>query len=55
MIKYAKQIEEDLLEEIITTAPSFAVDHLFQVRNNNKQKLLPEEQAQAFCCSTARL
>ena len=53
MIPYSKEITDDFSEPIISTAPTPAADHLFAVRPDNEQKLLPEEQAQAFRRTTA--
>ena len=43
MIKYIKKIHEDFLEEIKSAAATPAAEHLFTVREDNKDKLLPEE------------
>ena len=48
MIKYIKKIHEDFPEEIKLAADTPAAEHLFTVRKDNKDKLLPEEQALAF-------
>ena len=55
MIIYIKKIHKDFPEEIKSSAATPAVDHLFDVRKDNKYKLLPEEQAQALYCKTAQL
>ena len=48
MIKYTKKINEEFPEEIKSSAETPAAEHLFDVMEDNKDKLLPEEQAQAF-------
>ena len=48
MIKYIKKIHEDFPEEIKSATATPASEHLFTVRKDNKEKLLPEEQALAF-------
>ena len=55
MIPYSKEIIEDFPEPITSTSPTPAADHLFMVRPDDKRKLLPEEQAQAFHRTTAQL
>ena len=55
MIKYIKKIHEDFREEIKTAYAMPAANHLFNVRENNQDKLLPEEQAQAFHHTTVQL
>eukprot|EP00957_Ditylum_brightwellii_P192335 14641786-Ditylum_brightwellii.AAC.1 len=55
MIKYIKKINEEFPEEIKSVAATNAVEHLFEVREDNKDKLLPEEQALAFHHTTAQL
>ena len=52
MIPYLKQTKDDLSMPITSTAPIPAADYLFQVRPDDDRKLLSEEQAQAFHCST---
>ena len=47
MIKYLAKIFKAFPEEIRTTAATPAADHLFEVRDENERKLLPEEQARA--------
>ena len=42
IIKYIKKIHEDFLEEIKSSAATPAADHLFDMRDDNKEKLLPE-------------
>ena len=54
MIKYDAQILGDLPEVLTTYATSPEADHLFQVRDDGKNKL-PEEQAQAFQNSVAQM
>ena len=51
MIPYAN----NFLEAITITAPTPAANHLFQVHPKNERRLLPEEQAQVFHCSTVQL
>ena len=55
MIKYIKKIHEEFPEEIKTAAATPAAEHLFDVREDNKDILLPEEQALAFHRTTAQL
>ena len=55
MIKYIKDIHVDFLEEINSAATTPAAEHLFDVHEDNKDKLLPEEQVLAFHCTTAQL
>ena len=55
MIKYIKTIHEDFPEKIKSSAATPAAEHLFDVTENNKDKLLPEEQEQAFNRPTAQL
>ena len=55
MIKYIKKIHEDFPEEIKSSAATPAADHLSDVREDNKEKLQPEEKAQAFHLKTAQL
>ena len=45
MIKYIKKIHKDFPEEIKSSAATPDTEHLFDVREDNKYKLLPEEQA----------
>ena len=42
MIKYIKKIHEEFSEEIKSSAATQAAEHLFDVREDNKEKLLPE-------------
>ena len=53
MIKYIKKIHEEFPEEIKTAAATPAAEHLFDVRKDNKDILLPKEQALAFHRTTA--
>ena len=53
LIPYKKQIIDDFPEPVTSTAPTPAGEHLFTVRPDDKNKLLPEEQAQAFYRTTA--
>ena len=46
MIKYIKKIHEDFPEKIKSSAATPAAKHLFDVREDNKDKILPEDQAQ---------
>jgi hypothetical protein len=55
MIEYFKNIIDDFPEEIIAMKTSPAQDHLFDVHDPSKAKLLPEEQAIAFHHDTAQL
>ena len=55
MIKYIKKIHEDFEEEIKLAAATPAAEHLFNVCKDNKDKLLPEEQALAFHHTTTQL
>ena len=55
MIKYIKKIHEDFPEEINSSSATPDANHLFDVREDNKDKLLPEEQAQAFPRTTAQI
>ena len=55
MIKYIKKIHDDLPEEIKSATATPAAEHLFDVREDNKDKLLPEEQALAFHHTVAQL
>ena len=55
MIKYIKKIYDDFSEEIKSSASTLAAEHLFDVREDNKEKLLPEDQAQEFYRPTAQL
>eukprot|EP00957_Ditylum_brightwellii_P011458 866175-Ditylum_brightwellii.AAC.1 len=55
MIEYIKKIHEIFPEEIKSVATTPAAEHLFDVCEDNKDKLLPNEQALAFHCTTAQL
>jgi len=57
MIKYVGKILEAFPEEIkIKSIPmSPALDHLFEVRDDDKQKLLPEELVHSFHHSVAQV
>ena len=55
MIKYIKKIHEDFPEDIKFAAATPAAEHLFDVSEDNQDRLLPEEQAIAFHHSTAQL
>jgi hypothetical protein len=55
MMEYIKNIIKDFPEEIVGTKTSPAADHLFTVRDPSLAKVLPEEQAMAFHCTTAQL
>ena len=55
MIKYLKKILEELPEEINSAAATPAAKHLFDVREDNLDKLLPEELTLAFHRTTAQL
>ena len=55
MIKYIKKIHKEFPEEIKSVAATPAAEHLFEVCEDNKDKLLPEEQALAFHHTTAQL
>ena len=53
MIKYIKKIQKDFPEKNKSSAATPAAEHLFDVKEDNKDKLLPAEQAQAFHHTTA--
>ena len=55
MIKYIKKVLEEFPEEIKSVAATHAAEHLFELCEENKDKLLPEEQALAFHHTTAQL
>eukprot|EP00957_Ditylum_brightwellii_P111993 8540666-Ditylum_brightwellii.AAC.1 len=55
MIKYIKKIHEEFPEEIKSVPATPAAEHLFEVCEDNKDKLLPEEQILAFHRTTAQL
>ena len=43
MIKYIKKVLKEFPEEIKSVSATHAAEHLFEVRKENKDKLLPEE------------
>ncbi len=55
MMEYIKNIINDFPEEIVGTKTSPATDHVFTARDPSLAKVLPEEQAMAFHCTTAQL
>jgi hypothetical protein len=55
MIKYIKKILTDFPEAITSISATPAADHLFEVRDEENAKWLPEEQAQAFHHCVAQL
>ena len=55
MIKYLKMISEAFPEKIPSAAATPAANHLFEVRDDEERKPLPEEQARAFRHSVAQL
>ena len=55
MMEYIKTILNDFPEEIAGTKTSPTADHLFTVRDPSLAKMLSEEQAMAFQCTTAQL
>ena len=55
MTKYIKKIHKDFPEEIKSVAATPTAEHLFDVCEDNKDKILPEEQALAFHYTTAQL
>ena len=55
MIKYVKKIIDAFPEEIKSTSNSPAAGHLFQVREESKTMVLPEEQAVEFHHTVAQL
>eukprot|EP00957_Ditylum_brightwellii_P158907 12095133-Ditylum_brightwellii.AAC.1 len=55
MIKYIKKIHKDFPEEIKSVAATPAAEHLFEVCEDNINKLLPGEQTLAFHCTTAQI
>ncbi len=55
MMEYIKNIIKDFPEEITGTKTSPTTDHLFTARDPSLAKVLPEEQAMAFYCTTAQL
>eukprot|EP00957_Ditylum_brightwellii_P112386 8568597-Ditylum_brightwellii.AAC.1 len=55
MIKYIKKIHKKFPEEIKSVAATTATEHLFEAHKENKDKLLPEEQALVFHRTIAQL
>ena len=55
MIKYIKKIHKDFPEDIKSSAARPASEHLFDVREDKQDRLLPEEKARAFQHSTYQL
>ena len=55
MIKYINKIHEDFPEEIKSAAATSYAEHLFDVSEDNQERLLPDEQAIAFRHSTDQL
>ena len=55
MIKYIKKICDNFPEEIKSAPATPAAEHLFNVCEDNKHKLLPAEQALAFHHTVAQL
>ena len=55
MIKYVKKILDEFPEVIKVAAATPAAEHLFNIREDNKDILLPEEQALAFHRIVAQL
>eukprot|EP00957_Ditylum_brightwellii_P183562 13982156-Ditylum_brightwellii.AAC.1 len=55
MIKYIKKIHEEFPVEIKSVAATPAAEHLFELCEDNRDKLLPEEQALAFHHTAAQL
>eukprot|EP00957_Ditylum_brightwellii_P164084 12493498-Ditylum_brightwellii.AAC.1 len=55
MIKCIKKIHEEFPEEIKSVAATPVAEHIFEILEDNKDKLLLEEQALAFHCTTAQL
>ena len=53
--QYLKKVFTAFPEKITTAAATPASDHLFEVRDESKHKLLPEEQARAFHHLVAQL
>ena len=48
MVDYLQKILDEFPEEIRTTAPSPAGNHLFQVREGDDDRSLPEDQVVIF-------
>ena len=56
MIPYVKEIIRKFPEEVvISIATTPAAEHLFQVRNQQEAKLLPEGQAIQFHCNVMKI
>ena len=55
IIKKIKKIHKDFPEEIKLAAATPAAEHLFNVQENNQDKILPEEQTPAFHHTTVQL
>ena len=55
MIKYLQKVLEKFPEIIKSIATTHAAEHLFQVRDEEDRKLLPEEQTQHFHNTVAQL
>ena len=51
MIKYVKKIIKEFPEEIKSAASTPAAEHLFDVCKDNKDNILPEEQAARYSVS----
>ena len=55
MIKYINKIHKDFPKEIKSSSSITTAEHLFYVRKDNQDRLLPEEQSRSFHHSTAQL
>ena len=55
MIKYVKKHMGALTEDINSNSNSIASDHLFQIREESKAVVLPEEQAVEFHHTVAQI
>ena len=55
MIKYLQKIIEEFPEVIKSASPSPEGDHLFDVREEDDRKVLPEEQARKFHRTVAQI
>ena len=55
MIQYIGKIFEEFPEALVRTSPTPAADHLFNIRDEEDARYLPEEQAQQFHRSVAQL
>ena len=53
ILKYIEKVLEEFSEEIKSVAATPAAEYLLEVQEDNTEKLLPEEQALAFHCTTA--